>query len=281
MIEGDTFRLVVGERGHQTRAGQSRCTSGTGMSTELHGDTKAAAHHYVTSGRLNPRSTRSTELLKRMRKRAPIGIVLTLILMRLVVVPLRNAGGVGQAIGVGVVLAFVVFVFVVWPWLNARRSMSPKRGTVLNVTDNCDAADQVRSAALTSSHSESRTDSSSCGPSSMPWVVANASTTANRVRNLPAARRRASSASAPASRAALTRRRGGRRALRRLFLITVFQGGSQLVELLADLVQQTSDVVPVEADLGCLALQLLGVRQAPAGRWRLRRTASHAVSRRV
>ena len=36
---------------------------------------------------------------------------------------------------------------------------------------------------------------------------------------------------------------------------------AQLAELLVDLVERPADVVPVEADLGRLALHLLGVRQ--------------------
>ena len=132
MIEGDTFRSSSWASEAVKREPDNPVAHQVlGMSAELHGDTKAAADHYVTSGRLNPRSTRSTELLKRMRKRAPIGIVVTLILIRLVSMPLRNAGGVGQAIGVGVVLAFVVFVFVVWPRLNARRAMSAEARQVL------------------------------------------------------------------------------------------------------------------------------------------------------
>ena len=55
-----------------------------GMSAQLLGDTKAAADHYVAAGKLDPRSSRSTDLLKSLRKKAPIGILMTFILIRLI-----------------------------------------------------------------------------------------------------------------------------------------------------------------------------------------------------
>ena len=47
--------------------------------------------------------------------------------------------------------------------------------------------------------------------------------------------------------------------------IASYDRRAHLVELLADLVQRATDVVPVEAHLGCLALQLLGVRERRLG----------------
>ena len=74
------------------------------MSAQLQGDTKAAADHYVAAGKLDPRSSRSTELLKGLRKRAPIGVLLAFILIRLISIPFRDGSGVVQAIGLGVVV---------------------------------------------------------------------------------------------------------------------------------------------------------------------------------
>ena len=102
-----------------------------GMSAQLLGDTKAAADHYVTAGKLNPRSSRSTALLKGLRKKAPIGIFVTFILIRVISVPLRGRSEVVQVIGVGVVIALLVLLFVAWPRWNARRAMSDEARQVL------------------------------------------------------------------------------------------------------------------------------------------------------
>ena len=102
-----------------------------GMSAQLQGDTTVAADHYVAAGRLDPRSSRSTELLKGLRKRAPIGVLLAFVLIRLISIPFRDGSGVVQGIGLGVVVAFLVFLYVVWPRWNARRSMSAEARQVL------------------------------------------------------------------------------------------------------------------------------------------------------
>ena len=92
---------------------------------------KRAADHYVTAGKLNPRSSRSTALLKGLRKKAPIGIFVTFILIRVISVPLRGRSEVIQVIGVGVVIALLVLLFVAWPRWNARRAMSDEARQVL------------------------------------------------------------------------------------------------------------------------------------------------------
>ena len=56
---------------------------------------------------------------------------MTLLLIRLISVPLRNAGTVGQAIGVGIVLTFGAVAFFLWPRWSARRAMSAEARQVI------------------------------------------------------------------------------------------------------------------------------------------------------
>jgi tetratricopeptide (TPR) repeat protein len=102
-----------------------------GMSAQLLGDTKAAADHYVTAGRLNPRSSGSTALLKGLRKKGWIGVVVALVLIRVISRLVRDGGGAAQAIGIAVVLAVLAFFWVVWPKWSARRAMSAEAQQVL------------------------------------------------------------------------------------------------------------------------------------------------------
>ncbi len=102
-----------------------------GMSAQLLGDTKAAADHYVTAGKLNPRSSASTTLLKGLRKKGWIGVVLALVLIRVISRLVSDGGGAAQAIGISVVLAVLGFFWVVWPRWSARRAMSAEAQQVL------------------------------------------------------------------------------------------------------------------------------------------------------
>jgi hypothetical protein len=102
-----------------------------GMSAQLLGDTRAAADHYVSAGRLNPRSSASTTLLKGLRRRGWIAVVVTLVLIRVISRLVRDGGGVAQAIGIGIVLAVLAFFWVIWPRWSARRAMSPEAQQVL------------------------------------------------------------------------------------------------------------------------------------------------------
>jgi Flp pilus assembly protein TadD len=102
-----------------------------GMSAQLLGDTRTAADHYVTAGKLNPRSSGSTALLKGLRKKGWIGVVLALVLIRVVSRLVRDGGGAVQAIGISVVLAVLAFFWVIWPRWSARRAMSAEAQQVL------------------------------------------------------------------------------------------------------------------------------------------------------
>lgn len=102
-----------------------------GMSAQLLGDTKAAADHYVAAGKLNPRSSASTTLLKGLRKKGWIGVVLALVLIRVISRLVRDGNGAAQAIGISVVLAVLAFFWVVWPRWSARRAMSEEAQQVL------------------------------------------------------------------------------------------------------------------------------------------------------
>ena len=102
-----------------------------GMSAQLLGDTKAAADHYVNAGKIDPRGALSTELMRSLRSKAPFGVLMAFILIRLISIPFRDGSGVVQAIGLGVIVAFLVFIYVVWPRWNARRMMSDEARQVL------------------------------------------------------------------------------------------------------------------------------------------------------
>ena len=115
-----------------------------GMAAQIRGDTRAAADHYVQAGKLNPRSGSSMKLLRGIRAAGPISGIALFVLVRIVLVIGRSAGGVvAGAIVVVAVAGFVGYRFV-WPRWQARRSMSPEARQAL-------ARDrQLRSGSLTS-----------------------------------------------------------------------------------------------------------------------------------
>ena len=103
--------------------------------------------------------------------------------------------------------------------------------------------------------------------------MASCSTCSNRARNLPAAARAASSASTSVCRATLaTRDHHVSQLVGDLLLIAHGDRLPQLAQLLVDLGEWPDDVRPVEADLGCLARQVLAVGER---RQRARNSVEH------
>jgi len=99
-----------------------------GAIAQANGDTRAAADHFVTAGKLNPRSDASMHMLKGLRGGIPIGAIALFFLIRFII---TAGSAVGSAIGVIVVLALVIGLLWYWPRLRARRVMSPEARRVL------------------------------------------------------------------------------------------------------------------------------------------------------
>lgn len=97
-----------------------------GLIANANGDTRAAADHFVTAGKLNPRSDGSIKMLKGVRGARPLGAIGLLVVTWLIVRAGSMIGGAIGAIGAILLVALIVGFVWYWPRLDARRSMSPE-----------------------------------------------------------------------------------------------------------------------------------------------------------
>lgn len=102
-----------------------------GAAAQLRGNTREAADHFVTAGKLNPRSRTPMAMLRGLRRAAlPIGGVALFVALGVLRVVGRAAGGAGAVVAlVGVVTAVVAYSLGARWW--ARRSMSEEARAAL------------------------------------------------------------------------------------------------------------------------------------------------------
>jgi len=106
-----------------------------GMAAQMQGRARAAGDHFVSAGRLDPRSSASTELLRSLRKVGPLGRVAFVLMLWISVRIARQGVRSDQVVLVVIAVTFVLGLLVyqlVLPRLKSRLDLSDDARTALD-----------------------------------------------------------------------------------------------------------------------------------------------------